>query len=135
MTEKRRNIIIIAAVSVVFLALLIVATFYDLEITRALADLEVGQYQSNNIFGRIFATIGEMPVYLITLFAASIIIAIYNADGSLSDTKIVNFKNLLSGRRGELVAEITGNYQALKVKAFAFSSMSNLSPLTEATEN
>lgn len=75
MTEKRRNIIIIAAVSVVFLALLIVATFYDLEITRALADLEVGQYQSNNIFGRIFETIGEMPVYLITLFAASIIIA------------------------------------------------------------
>lgn len=75
MTEKRRNIVVVAAVSVVILALLIVATFYDLEITRALADLEVGQYQSNNIFGRIFETIGEMPVYLIALFAASIIIA------------------------------------------------------------
>lgn len=75
MTEKRKTILIIAAVSVVFLALLIIATFYDLEITRALADLKVGQYQSNNIFGRIFETIGEMPVYLITLFAASIVIA------------------------------------------------------------
>ena len=75
MTEKRKNIIIVGAASVVFLTLLIVATFYDLEITRALADLEIGQYQSNNIFGRIFETIGEMPVYLITLFAASIIIA------------------------------------------------------------
>ena len=75
MTEKRKNILIIAAVSVVFLTLLIIATFYDLEITRALADLKVGQYQSNNIFGRIFETIGEMPVYLITLFAASIVIA------------------------------------------------------------
>lgn len=75
MTEKRKTILIIAAVSVMFLTLLIIATFYDLEITRALANLKVGQYQSNNIFGRIFETIGEMPVYLITLFAASIVIA------------------------------------------------------------
>lgn len=75
MKENRKILLTVIPIALVFLALLIVATFCDLDISKSIADLSKGQYQSNNVFGRIFETIGEMPVYIITLFAASIIIA------------------------------------------------------------
>lgn len=73
-TAKKR-LIIYGAIAVAFIALLSVATVFDLEISKKIADLKPGQYQSMNLFGRIFETIGEMPVYLITIFASSIVFA------------------------------------------------------------
>lgn len=73
-TAKKR-LIIYGAIAIAFIALLSVATFFDLEISKKIADLKAGQYQSMNLFGRIFETIGEMPVYLLTIFASSIVFA------------------------------------------------------------
>lgn len=56
-----------------FVALLLVGTFYDLEIAKAVADLKERQYQSQNLFGRFFETIGEMPLYVLGGLCCSII--------------------------------------------------------------
>lgn len=58
--------------------LLILGSLCDLQISKAIADLKEGQYQSSNIFGRIFETIGEMPLYLTVGFACSVIYANLN---------------------------------------------------------
>lgn len=58
-----------------FAILLILGSLFDLQISKAIADLKEGQYQSSNIFGRIFETIGEMPLYLIVGFACSVVFA------------------------------------------------------------
>lgn len=71
--SRKKRIAIYSIVFVVFSLLLVFATFYDLDISKRIADLNPGQYQSDNLFGRIFETIGEMPVYFITIFASSIV--------------------------------------------------------------
>lgn len=59
--------------------LLIIASFYDLQISKTLADLEFGQYYSHNFFARFFEVIGEMPVYFLISFSFCIFsISIYN---------------------------------------------------------
>lgn len=74
MTLKKKAIIIFTVTLCVYVSLMIFATVYDLDISKKLADLRAGEYLSSNIFGRIFETIGEMPVYLISIFALSVII-------------------------------------------------------------
>lgn len=69
----KKRLIIYGAIAVAFIALLSVATVFDLEISKKIADLKPGQYQSMNLFGRIFETVGELPVYFITIFASSIV--------------------------------------------------------------
>lgn len=74
MTSKKKAIIFFAVTLCAYIGLMIFATVCDLDISKKLADLRAGEYLSSNIFGRIFETIGEMPVYLITIFALSIVI-------------------------------------------------------------
>lgn len=66
MTNKTSIIISYSAVAV----LLIVATFFDLEINHAL-------YNSQSIFAIIFDYVGEMPIYLGLPFCFGIIFAYY----------------------------------------------------------
>jgi len=73
--QKRRKIILWTIVGVIFIGLMIVASVYDLDISKKIADLKPGVYQSKNTLGSIFETIGEMPVYLMLIFASSIIFA------------------------------------------------------------
>lgn len=61
------------AIFLLFFALMAVGTKYDLQISMALTDLISGNYYSNNLFGRFFETIGEMPIYLIVAFASAVI--------------------------------------------------------------
>ena len=57
----------------IFLAVFILATFFDLQISKVLVDLEDGEYLSKNLFGVIFEIIGELPLYL-CIAVASIIL-------------------------------------------------------------
>jgi len=57
----------------VLASLLVLASFFDLQISKSIADLDEGRYISSNLFGRFFETIGSTPVYLASAFALSII--------------------------------------------------------------
>lgn len=56
----------------VFGALLTVATFYDLEVSRILThfSLKEGDYYTNNVFANFFEAAGMLPHYLLRAFAA-----------------------------------------------------------------
>ena len=73
---KKKTIINILLFIFIFSTLLLIATFYDKEISDILARpfLKNGEFYSTNIFGRIFEVIGEMPLYLFIVVACSIVI-------------------------------------------------------------
>ncbi len=77
MKIKKSSIISFAIVTVCFLTLFLIGTFYDLEISKKLVDLESGNYYSKNFFGAFFEIIGETPIYWLSVFAGGIIF--YNA--------------------------------------------------------
>lgn len=68
--KKNLKILVIAAV---LACLLIIATFCDLAISRALVDLEAGKYYSKNFFAVFFEIFGEMPVYIVPSIALGVI--------------------------------------------------------------
>lgn len=67
-TEKTAVAIVISLLVTGLLA----GTFFDLNISRALADLKNGSYLSKNPFGRFFETVGETPVYFVCVFSATV---------------------------------------------------------------
>lgn len=69
---KKLNILYYSLPMVCLIALMAVASLYDLQISKALADLDLGQYYSPNFFGRLFEVIGELPVYLLCGFSLCI---------------------------------------------------------------
>lgn len=73
---KKKIIVGVSLFVLIFTSLLLIATFYDLQISEFLAasGFKDGQYFSNNIFGRVFEVIGEMPLYLFIMLASAIII-------------------------------------------------------------
>lgn len=80
-SKKIRNLnkitlIIVPVAIVIFVALMVIASIYDFEIAKTLArfgGLKEYDYYSPNIFGRIFEVIGEIPIYLLSAFACSVI--------------------------------------------------------------
>ncbi len=64
--RKHVSIVIVATV---WLVLFVIATFFDLQINRVIADLRSGEYISPNLFGRFFETIGDSPFYLLVAFS------------------------------------------------------------------
>ncbi len=74
--SRRKNVIIsLLSFCAVFGALLLIATFCDLQIDRFLTRgvLEPGQYDTNNTFGAFFEIIGDSPVEIMLAFAIDII--------------------------------------------------------------
>ena len=59
---------------VLFVAVFAVCTVYDFQISLFLVDLKDGEYLSNNIFGRIFEVIGELPLYLFFAFVFAVLV-------------------------------------------------------------
>lgn len=57
----------------VFLIGMIFATFYDLQISKKLADVAQGSYYSTNFFGRICEYFGVVPVYLLVAISCIVI--------------------------------------------------------------
>lgn len=72
-TSKKNTIVGICLFIIVFGALLLSATFYDLEVSKILAKVNVGEYFTTSIFGAVFESIGSWPVYAFLSAAFAII--------------------------------------------------------------
>ena len=64
MTNKTKNILIYSIIAGVILTVTILGTIYDLQISKAIADLQPGEYHSTNFFAIIGETIGENILYV-----------------------------------------------------------------------
>ena len=73
-----KNMLAPSIAIIVLLVLLAIGTFFDLDVSNALVSLPNGGYYSNNLFGKIFEIIGEMPIYLITAFACALLFHNFN---------------------------------------------------------
>jgi membrane-associated phospholipid phosphatase len=71
--SRKATIIYACSAVTVFLALLILASFFDFDISKRLAVLENGQYYSSDAFARWMEIFGEMPLYLFLCYAISVI--------------------------------------------------------------
>ena len=92
----KNNLLFVISMACLFI-MLIVGTFLDLQISQKLVDLNDGNYYTRNIFGILFEIIGEMPIYLITAFAASLIFHNFKRrDKKLVNTAIQVFAILIS---------------------------------------
>jgi len=83
MSKGKKYLIHISLFLVIFIGLLLLGTFYDLEISKLLAgnDLEVGAYYSTNIFGRFFEYFGSYPIFIFGFLACLIFMhKIYHLD-------------------------------------------------------
>lgn len=61
------------SLSVLFVALMGIASVWDLDIARAVASLVEGEYYSDNAFGVIFEVIGVAPIYIAVILACIVI--------------------------------------------------------------
>ena len=73
MNSKTKKIILFSSLALVFIAITILGTIYDLQISKALADLQPGQYHSTNLFAIIGETIGENVLYVLLVSALCIL--------------------------------------------------------------
>ena len=75
MEKKKKVIASLISFAVIFAALLLIATFFDLQISRFLTKgiLEPGMYDTNNSFGAFFEIVGDSPVEIMLAFAIDII--------------------------------------------------------------
>ncbi len=69
----RNTVIAVCLFIVIFGALLLTATLYDLEVSKILAKVNVGEYFTTSVFGAIFESIGSWPVYAMLSAAFAII--------------------------------------------------------------
>ncbi len=74
-SQKSRVIRSLVLFCVIFAALLLIATFYDLPISRLVTKgiLAPGQYDTNNAFGAFFEIIGDSPVEMMLAFSIDIL--------------------------------------------------------------
>jgi membrane-associated phospholipid phosphatase len=75
MTKRKSTIISICLFIVIFSALLVTATFTDLQVSQFLTQFSLpkGQYYANDTFGRAFEAVGCAPIYLMIAFALQIV--------------------------------------------------------------
>lgn len=73
MVKNKKIITISSIVAVILLTILIVGTIFDLQISKALADISNGQYYSSNIFAIIGEWFGEDILYLFIIGACAIL--------------------------------------------------------------
>lgn len=66
---KKSHIVYACIPLTVLILLLVFASFYDLQTSKILADLDFGSYYSSNFFARFFEIFGEMPVYILCGFS------------------------------------------------------------------
>lgn len=71
--QKSNKLIYFLIFTVIFLAVFIFATIYDLQISQTLADLEIGNYYSANIYAIFFEIFGESILYVMLAMAFSVI--------------------------------------------------------------
>ncbi len=69
----KKKLILLSGIAA-YIVLMIIATFFDLQINNVVADLTAGEYYSRSIFGRIFDDLGALPVYMLVAGFSSIAI-------------------------------------------------------------
>ena len=72
------------ALSTILVALMVVASVWDLDIAKAVASLGSGEYYTDNIFGMVFEIIGVTPIYIAVIIACIIIFS--NAEDMKAST-------------------------------------------------
>jgi len=82
LTQKTKTIIAISAFLVVFIALLLIATFCDLQISKILTKhtLPEGQYITNSFYPAIMEILGSAPVYLLVGCGSTILFLFFFRD-------------------------------------------------------
>lgn len=75
LTQKNKTIIAIALFIVIFTALVLIASFLDLQISQLLTKgtLEKGEYFANDFFGVFLECVGCIPIYLMIAFALCVL--------------------------------------------------------------
>ena len=71
-SEGKKNHLAVALFLAAFGALLTIATFFDLEVSRIMThfSLKEGAYYTNDLFANFFEAVGMLPRYLLRAFAA-----------------------------------------------------------------
>lgn len=69
--KRSLKVYIATACSAVILIAFVLATFFDYQISEAIARLSAGKYISDSKFGKFFEVVGESPMYLVGCFAAA----------------------------------------------------------------
>ena len=109
-----KTLLPIGIATLVFLALLWVATLYDLQISEAIASLNDKKYISSNLFGRFFETFGEDPVYIIS--AIGLCFVFYALPKFIKNEKLLLTAKIL------LVIVIVGDYSYMAKKIIGYLS-------------
>lgn len=78
------------------LVLLIIASFCDLNISKAVADLEGGAYYSKNGFGVFWEVFGETPVYIVPSISLGVIFFFVYRGKKLDGFKLIAFSALIA---------------------------------------
>ncbi len=73
MSKKIKWIIVFSCLAL-YVTVVTLATFFDYQISKAIAKLPEGQYISSSVLGKIFEVIGESPMYLAGAFASTILL-------------------------------------------------------------
>ena len=104
----------IGIITIIFLALLSVATVYDLQISEAIADLNGKNYISPNLFGRVFEVFGEDPVYIISAIGGCFVI--------MGLPKVIKNKKLFVALKVLLLIIIVFDYTYMTKKVIKYLS-------------
>lgn len=70
--QKNNKLIYFFIIAILFLALFIFATFFDLQISQIFADLQIGSYYSSNFFAVFFEIFGESVLYIMLSLAFAV---------------------------------------------------------------
>lgn len=92
MSLRKKYLIHISIFLLVFLSLLTIGTFFDLEISKILASgsLKEGAYYSTNKFGRFFEYFGSYPIFALGIFACLIFMHnLYNSNRKIKYLSLI----------------------------------------------
>ncbi len=70
---KKLSLIIKSSVILTLVILLIIGTFFDLSISKSLADLTGGKYFSNNHFANFLEGVGELPTFILLALCVGVV--------------------------------------------------------------
>lgn len=75
LTTRSKTIIAVSLFIIVFVALILIATFFDFQISQILTKnaLPEGEYYANDFYGVFFECIGSAPIYLFAAFVCCVL--------------------------------------------------------------
>ena len=142
----KKNHVAVILFLCVFGALLTIATFYDLEVSRILTrfSLKEGDYYTNNVFANFFEAAGMLPHYLLRAFAALSVgwffykflpqralrvlalavgagVAVYMLSGAFRDAILYPMRHMIATDADKAIAVINAMTPTVYVMSYAAS--------------